>query len=326
MSAATRIAAIAFAVLAAGTSAQGTASSAPAPTVISAPAPTATATPAPTPTASPTAASTAAWEKQVGNVAWLTNYSVGLEKALLNRRPVLVTFYTDWCGWCRKLERTTFVDPGFGGLMRFVVPVRVNGDREKALAALLRVSSYPTSVLLSRSGREIGRIVGYRPPEEYAAMLSAFLAVREPLDEAQSAAAARPADADALYTYADVLLAVGRYEEARAVLAHVAALSSTRAKDLSGDVTLDGALTHLFAHEYAAALPGLEDYLARFPQGDRRDQALFFCGTALIGVGRTGEGVARLHEAAQTTSFEYIKLESDRVARMAQEGSARGQR
>jgi thiol-disulfide isomerase/thioredoxin len=307
VNAATRIAVIAFVVLAAGDCARSTATSAAA---------------VPAPSAPPSVA----WEKQIGSVAWLTSYTVAMEKALLTRRPLLVTFYTDWCGWCRKLERTTFVDPGFVGLVRFAVPVRLNGDREKGLAALLRVSSYPTSVLLNRRGKEIGRIVGYRPPEEFSGLLSSLLAVREPLAAARAAADAHPADADALYDYADALLAVGQYEEARAALAGVAALSSARAKELSGEVALDGALTHLFAHEYAAALPKFEDYLERFPQEDRRDQALFFYGTALIGSGNPGEGVARLREAAETTSFEYIKLESDRLARMAQEGPARGKR
>jgi thiol-disulfide isomerase/thioredoxin len=307
VNAAARIAVIAIALLAAGDCARNTATSAAAVPATSAP-------------------PTVAWEKQIGGVAWLTGYPVAMEKALLTRRPLLVTFYTDWCGWCRKLERTTFVDPGVVGLLRFAVPVRVNGDRERGLAALLRVSSYPTSVLLNRHGKEIGRIVGYRPPEEYSALLSSLLAVREPLDATRIAADTHPADADALYDYADALLAVGQYEEARAALAGVSMLSGARAKELSGDVTLDGALTHLFAHEYAAALPRFEDYLARFPQGDRRDQALFFYGTALIGAGNAGEGVARLREAAETTSFEYIKLESDRLARMAQEGPARGKR
>ncbi len=266
------------------------------------------------------------WEKQVGGVSWLTSYPVALEKALVNRRPLLVLFQADWCGWCRKLERTTFPDPRVAELMRFVVPVRLDGDREKALAAMLRAGSFPMTVLLGRDGREIGRIAGYRPPEEFARLLSAFLSAREPLGAARAEASARPADAEALYTLADMLIAVGDYEEARTVLARVAALSDMRAGELAGDVALDGALTHLFAHQYAAALAGLEDYLARFPEGDRRDEALFFYGAALLAAGRREESLAALGEAGRVTATEYIRLESDRLARMARGERASGQR
>lgn len=38
------------------------------------------------------------------------SYDNALKEARSNKKLVFVDAYTDWCGWCKKLDRTTFND------------------------------------------------------------------------------------------------------------------------------------------------------------------------------------------------------------------------
>lgn len=49
--------------------------------------------------------------------------------------------------------------------------VKLNGNEDTLTKAEYRVSGYPTTVLLNSEGRDIDRIIGYRPPGEYTQTL-----------------------------------------------------------------------------------------------------------------------------------------------------------
>ncbi len=254
-------------------------------------------------------------------VSWENDYDLALEKALLTRRPVLVFFYADWCGWCRKLDREAFRDPRFADMARDLIPVRINGERERGLAALFRVTGFPVTVVLSRQGRVLGRISGYRPAGEFLDLVARGLEDREPVSAAREAALRRPSDPQAAYDLGDVLLASGSYAEAREAFERAAELSAAGAGDLVAAARLDAALTYSFAGEYEAALPLFEDYLARFPDDDRRDQGLYFYGRALIAAGQGDAGRDRIREAAEHTTFRSIReAAEDLRVRSGEEG------
>jgi thioredoxin-related protein len=44
------------------------------------------------------------------NVQWLT-LEQALEKSKTEKRKIFVDVYTDWCGWCKHMDSTTFVTP-----------------------------------------------------------------------------------------------------------------------------------------------------------------------------------------------------------------------
>src|SRR4051812_21578649 len=38
-------------------------------------------------------------------------WNEGYEKAIKENKIVLVDAYTDWCGWCKKMDRDTYANP-----------------------------------------------------------------------------------------------------------------------------------------------------------------------------------------------------------------------
>ncbi|REJ80898.1 MAG: DUF255 domain-containing protein [Bacteroidetes bacterium] len=44
-------------------------------------------------------------------------------------RPVMLNFYTDWCGWCKHMKKTTFANPGIASYINsFFYPVKFNAE------------------------------------------------------------------------------------------------------------------------------------------------------------------------------------------------------
>jgi len=96
------------------------------------------------------------------SIGWEHDLDTALRRATSEKKLVMVDFYTDWCGWCKRLDQTTLTDSAVQQAISHVVPVRLDAEREGAQeASRLGVDAYPTIVFLSAHGEEVGRIPGY---------------------------------------------------------------------------------------------------------------------------------------------------------------------
>ncbi len=74
-------------------------------------------------------------------------YKVAERSRQLESSPMLVYFYTDWCGYCRQFETELLREPELATFLERLVTVRVNpesGPAERGLAMRYRVSSFPS--------------------------------------------------------------------------------------------------------------------------------------------------------------------------------------
>jgi len=117
------------------------------------------------------------------DVGW-RRWDEGLREAESSRRPVLVDVYTDWCGWCRRMERDVYSRPDVQEYLarRFVsvkldaesrAPARYETRRitEQGIASRFRVSGYPTTVFLRSDGTHLVNVPGYVPADRFLLLL-----------------------------------------------------------------------------------------------------------------------------------------------------------
>jgi thiol:disulfide interchange protein DsbD len=100
------------------------------------------------------------------------NVDAALERALRERRPMIVDFTAAWCGACKELDKLTFSTAPVGAALGRFVAVRVdatNDEDPKVGAALQRfgVRGLPTVVVFDSRGKEAVRFTDFVPPDQF---------------------------------------------------------------------------------------------------------------------------------------------------------------
>jgi thioredoxin-related protein len=118
-----------------------------------------------------------------GDLNW-TNYTEGVRQASAANKKILVDVYTDWCGWCKKMEKDTYSDEDIKSyLTENYILVRLNAESDAKetvrneemtqadIAKAYRVTGYPTTVFLSSDCQPITYVSGYMKPAEFMPVL-----------------------------------------------------------------------------------------------------------------------------------------------------------
>ncbi len=95
-------------------------------------------------------------------------FEQALERAGEQDKLVMIDFFATWCPPCKQLDKTTWKDAGvIAWLGEKTVPLKVDVDQHRDLAARFRIQSIPTMVFVDSEGDELARVVGYRDPRVF---------------------------------------------------------------------------------------------------------------------------------------------------------------
>ena len=102
-----------------------------------------------------------------------------IAEAEASGRPILVDLYAEWCGWCKRLDRQTFSDPGFESWAteRFVL-LRLDvedGGEGSRLRLRFGTRGLPTTLIVDSRLARIGAVHGFKGVSEMIAGLEAEL-------------------------------------------------------------------------------------------------------------------------------------------------------
>lgn len=99
-----------------------------------------------------------------GAIAWQRDLRRAAEIARAEGKLIVADVYTDWCGWCKRMDKTIYSDPAIVALSRQQVFVKVNAEDRgegQRFAQQMGVHGYPTTIVLDAQGRVLNIARGY---------------------------------------------------------------------------------------------------------------------------------------------------------------------
>jgi thioredoxin-related protein len=111
-------------------------------------------------------------------------FGEGMQEAEAEEKPVVVDVYTSWCGWCKRMDRTTYADENVNDyLEEAFVPIKMNAESKdrtvyageeytySQIAKGFRITGYPTTLFLQADGKHITTVPGYLKPDQFLTVL-----------------------------------------------------------------------------------------------------------------------------------------------------------
>ncbi|MCK4549958.1 MAG: DUF255 domain-containing protein [Candidatus Krumholzibacteria bacterium] len=111
---------------------------------------------------------------------WMS-FESGMELARNMGKPVVIDFYTSWCGWCKVMDKDTFRDKNVASyLNEHFISIKLNAEQKTGslkyggrnytpaqLARAFKVRGYPSVAYLDEKGGLIFVDAGFKKPGQF---------------------------------------------------------------------------------------------------------------------------------------------------------------
>jgi thioredoxin-related protein len=133
-------------------------------------------------------------KNNAGEIKWMS-FEQAVEKNKTEPKKMFIDVYTGWCGWCKRMDATTFKDSAVVSYMnKYFHAVKLDAETKDtihfqghnfifraenrandiAISLLNKRMSYPTTVYLNEKVEILSPLPGYLTPEQIMPVLKFY--------------------------------------------------------------------------------------------------------------------------------------------------------
>jgi thioredoxin-related protein len=200
---------------------------------------------------------------QAGEITWSTNEAKAFAAAKTGKKLVMIDFYTDWCVWCKRLDKDTYTDSTVVTESTKLIPLKLDAEKDgMKLAKSLKVDGYPTIVFLDSDKKLVYKVVGYLPPAGFLGEMKKAQDVYENFPKYKARVTKNPQDVEALIGLTSTYAAQGDATNMAATLALYEKADSKGANPKAADLYNAVGDYYQTSQNFAKAIPSFERAIA----------------------------------------------------------------
>jgi thiol:disulfide interchange protein len=121
-------------------------------------------------------------DERYNRISWEHSLRSALRTASDQNKVIVVDLYADWCGYCKRMDKTVYSDPKVAALGSEVVFLKLNADDRgegQQFARQNRVTGLPTTIILDHRGSVVNKRTGYiGSPDQFISLVEGSKAGR----------------------------------------------------------------------------------------------------------------------------------------------------
>jgi thiol-disulfide isomerase/thioredoxin len=229
-------------------------------------------------------------------IRWERNFDEAMRRARASGKPLMIDFWANWCGWCHRLDQTTYMDPTVTRLADDFIPVKVNtegGVKDEQIARRYGVASLPTIAFVSPSGRPVLRLNGFQGPGQFPRTMEVAKQMADRVMAFEAALQKNPKDSMALAGLGVHLFEQESYDESRQFLDKALRLDGGRPPEERKRTRMMLGAIHQYDSRLAEAEVLFKEGLNIKPAtADLDPRIMYLLGKTYLAWGRQGESRA----------------------------------
>jgi uncharacterized protein YyaL (SSP411 family) len=122
-------------------------------------------------------------------------FNEGYTKAIAGNKVMIIDVYTDWCGWCKKMDKDTYAQASVAGLInKDFIAIKLNPELDgmytynskkyngQQLVSVLtnnKLSGYPTTCFHFPKTKKTYMEVGYKGKDDMTGLLGKYAKMKK---------------------------------------------------------------------------------------------------------------------------------------------------
>lgn len=210
-------------------------------------------------------------------VSWTQDdWDTVLKKAKAEDKYIFIDFFTTWCGPCKEMDKTTYMDEKVIEFLSNHIPVKFDAEKGKGeeLAEKYRISYYPTQMVLGPDGEEVDRFIGLLSADDFMTTIVGYTKGVGTWREMEAKFAKNPEDTELLFELGMKHVDAVRDKKAIEYLERYLAMDPNDEKGRRADIIYGLADVAYMADNYTDSKRFYEKLLAENTEGEWHERGL----------------------------------------------------